>query len=783
MIITSARNTPVTSGASDFVDYKIDTANLGHIASILRKAYSDPIRAVIREYGTNACEAHILNQRQNKPFEVTLPTSMAPVFKIRDFGPGLGVESFKDLFCSYGGSSKRTSNQFTGCLGIGCKSYGSYTDSCTVTDIHDGTKRIWNCFIDESEVGKATMLSESKANDLSGVEIAIAIRPDDVERFRSTALSVYKVFDVKPTITNITNGEAEEYAKLDFKDGSVKGPNWAFRGDNKSWLQMGLVLYPLKSDFTGPNSVKELIKAGVYLRVNLGDVQIAPSREDLQYSQKTVQSLVSHLSPIVAKIGDELVLAVANATDYIEAHKIVHKFRRYGEYGSSDFRDAVVKKVKPKLIWNKIPLSDDFELPLAEAVKDAKGDIVTRPKEVLANHGISLIRISKRSWGKTKFHVDRDDYRIHVQKDMELFFNDTKVGSGESRIRHWLTDGGGPKESAIYVISCRNGGRAHLESTVPWFKHVTFRSVEALPKPPVRATVDSDGNAVSKDLKHSKGKVFCLKPSYQHSQKLSDHWNFGQTPDGETVFVRLDKFEWSMHRVGVETVSDYQTLHRALAYLKSISQVKSLYGVKLSDVESKVGDGWLSFHEALDKYVEKFLADNPDKAQQIADRKAACDFFKGSQHYYNRERYGKTGCFFDRESLTRWFDSSKTKTNLVSQLDPSSPFRIYLEHIYRMLGGKDEAQSKLPTWLNEVTSIWKMQRGEDNGDYKALLKLLPDPSFDLKKASKGLIERYPLFVKDLGFSDNEKRSSDAFNYPSEASVEYVRLIDSARIGK
>ena len=65
---------------------------------------------------------------------------------------------------------------------------------------------------------------------------------------------------------------------------------------------MGLVLYPLKADFAGPNSVKELINAGVYVRVELGDVQIAPSREDLQYSQKTIQSLVKHLTPIVNTI-------------------------------------------------------------------------------------------------------------------------------------------------------------------------------------------------------------------------------------------------------------------------------------------------------------------------------------------------------------------------------------------------------------------------------------------------------------------------------------------------
>ena len=336
-------------------------------------------------------------------------------------------------------SDLRTSNQFTGCLGIGCKSYGAYTDSCTITDIHDGTKRIWNCFIDESEVGKATMLNESKAYDSSGVEIAIAVRPDDVERFRSTALSVYRVFDVKPVISNLTKQELEEYGKSEHKDGSIKGPNWSFRGDGKSWLQMGLVLYPLKDDFAGPSSIRTLIKAGVYVRVDLGEVQIAPSREDLQYSQKTVQALIKHLTPVVQTLGDQLVAEIEKAPDFISAHKILRGFSR-GDYQSGDFRQSIIKKVKDKLKWNNIPLASDFTLELATAVEDKKGDVIASPKTVLENHGITLIRISRRNYGKTKFNVDREDHRLHLSGDIELFFNDIKGhGTGESRIRYWLS--------------------------------------------------------------------------------------------------------------------------------------------------------------------------------------------------------------------------------------------------------------------------------------------------------------------------------------------------------
>jgi hypothetical protein len=271
---------------------------------------------------------------------------MKPVFTIRDFGPGLGKVKFQELFCSYGGSDKRTSNAFTGCLGIGCKSYGAYTDAVKVTDFNDGVKRIWNCHIDESEVGKASLLSETKAHDLSGVEISIPVRPQDISRFRETAMAVYRVFDVKPTITNLSKEEEKNYASLGHKEGIIKGKNWAFNGEGSSWLQMGLVLYPLKSDFSGSEVIKQLINAGVYVRVDLGDVQVAPSREDLQYSQKTIQGLVKHLNPVIDSMGATLLADIQAASDYFQAHLILRRFTGTGGYSSSSFREGIVKKLK-----------------------------------------------------------------------------------------------------------------------------------------------------------------------------------------------------------------------------------------------------------------------------------------------------------------------------------------------------------------------------------------------------------------------------------------------------
>ena len=778
MIITSSRNTPVSSGVTDTIDYKIDVSNLGHIASILRKAYSDPIRAVVREYGTNACEGHILNGKTNKPIQVSLPTGMKPVFTIRDFGPGLGKEKFQELFCSYGGSDKRASNAFTGCLGIGCKSYGAYTDAVTVTDYNgvtahkDGVKYIWNCHIDESEVGKASLLSETKTNEPSGVEISIPVRPQDIGRFRETAMQVYRVFDVRPDIVNLSPEEKKAYATQTYKDGIIKGTNWSFNGEGNSWLQMGLVLYPLKSDFSGSPVIKQLIDAGVYVRVDLGDVQVAPSREDLQYSQKTIQGLVKHLNPVIDSMGSTLLADIQAAPDYFQAHLILRRFTGTGGYSSSSFREGIVKKLKGKLKWKGIDMHDDNRIPLcASPLKKDQTEI-----ELLKSHGITAMSISKRSWGKAKFNVDRSVDELIVHKDAVVMVNDTGTGSGEARVRHWLMNGG-PSGATVTIINYKNGGREFLNKTLPWFATTTFQQVSTLPTPPPKQKgVDANGVEVEydKNVKHTKGNVFGLLAKYQRQDKRSDYWGISAAPTtGKKVYVTLDQFKWSMPGKDYE-MEEYYPLYRAKEYLKAIGYCDQIYGVKEADVDKKVDATWTKLQDAIEEGTRAFLKANPDKAQKIADRYSVLGFFN-SRSVYNSDRLRKEGCFFERCSLGRWLGNSKI--SLLKDVKSDSPFRIFMDKVLEMSGGcAEEGDKDLPVWLEEPRNTWALGRSNNDdkkGVYQQLKALLPKPSYDLKVEGTKIASRYPLLC-------HSNWQSDVMEYPTEHTVEYVHLVDAAR---
>ena len=98
--------------------------------------YQNKIRAIVRELSTNALDAHI-EAKNSDPFVVHLPTSFEPFFSIQDFGTGLSEEDVLNLYTSYFSSTKTSSDDYIGALGLGSKSPFSYVDSFTIQSIFE----------------------------------------------------------------------------------------------------------------------------------------------------------------------------------------------------------------------------------------------------------------------------------------------------------------------------------------------------------------------------------------------------------------------------------------------------------------------------------------------------------------------------------------------------------------------------------------------------------------------------------------------------------------------
>jgi hypothetical protein len=305
-----------SSPIAESAEFGISMNDTAHIMSILRdQLYSDKILAVLREYGSNAWDAHRDAGKADLPIKVTLPTATEPTLSIRDYGLGLSPEGVFKVFTQYGASTKRNSDNSVGMLGIGSKSGFAYSDSFTVTSYYGGSKRTYVAVLDPSEKGLINLLCEEPSTE-TGVEISIAVRPSDLRNFEHTAKTLFKYFVPRPDI----NTELPQLppAQSTLKHGVIYERENGYY--ERQWVAvMGCVSYNINLDqLRGIDATPEggigafLSDISGALYFNIGEVQVSASREELKYSSETKLALIRKFNELieeyVKKALDEILL-------------------------------------------------------------------------------------------------------------------------------------------------------------------------------------------------------------------------------------------------------------------------------------------------------------------------------------------------------------------------------------------------------------------------------------------------------------------------------------------
>ena len=128
-----------TLRADSAVAMSIDPQGMAHIMGVLTNLYSDAPLAVVREYATNARDAHQA-AGVTRPIEVGLPTALDPTLRVQDFGAGLSEQDILGVYARYGCSTKRDSDEQVGAFGLGSKSAFTLAQQFVVTSVHDGCR-------------------------------------------------------------------------------------------------------------------------------------------------------------------------------------------------------------------------------------------------------------------------------------------------------------------------------------------------------------------------------------------------------------------------------------------------------------------------------------------------------------------------------------------------------------------------------------------------------------------------------------------------------------------
>ena len=411
------------TGAAPILRGNMETVNMGisdhpedqlMILNVLSNTlYTDKIAAVLREYGCNAFDANVEAGRGEKPIEVRLPNKLDPTVSIRDFGLGMTERQILQTFCKLGRSTKRSSNAFTGMLGIGSKAGFAYGDSFTVTSYENGQKTVYACTRLQG-VPTLSKMHQEATDAPDGVEVKVPVRQADIAEFVAKAERVYRYFKVRP----IFHGAKIAF---DLHPAKFKGTNWRFTGSGSSVAVMGNVGYDLTVDGLGVASadtqygskVWTLIKAGIEVDFNIGDLEIAANREGLQYRDHTKKQIVDICKGIVAEIGKVFTDKIKTAKNLWEATNLYAELfdNRGAQKVYTDYNINTI--VSGTVTWNGKKIGDS-RICLGNKENDPD---------------VKVMRFSKDSYcSKIRRYDDVD--RVHV-KNCLLVLNDsaTKANS------------------------------------------------------------------------------------------------------------------------------------------------------------------------------------------------------------------------------------------------------------------------------------------------------------------------------------------------------------------
>jgi len=304
------KNNIIRSG--DFKEGEFKIANSAEMFEILSSTlYSDKETAILREIGTNCYDSHIDAGIPDKPFDIDLPTNWNATLRFRDYGKGLSEDEVINIYTVYGESTKRDSNDFVGNLGLGSKSPFALTDSFTVVSYHGGKKTTYSIFKNEQGKPSYAKLADEDTTE-TGLEILISVPRNNIYVYKDKAINVYKTFKVKPKVSPIlTYPEYKIYLEED---------NWKVcNGYGMSLAIMGNIAYPI--DFALLNNKYRPKFNYVFAVIDfaIGDLNIAASREKLQYTTKTVAALEKELDKIISRASQLFEDQIKTAKSYYEA--------------------------------------------------------------------------------------------------------------------------------------------------------------------------------------------------------------------------------------------------------------------------------------------------------------------------------------------------------------------------------------------------------------------------------------------------------------------------------
>lgn len=320
-------------------DTTIDAKDIEVVTTLLSSnLYSEPEKSFIREIVSNAWDSEVEAGTTDMPVLVKFTKNKRhnlTSVTIRDYGTGISKERMENVFIKIGSSTKRTSNDFIGCFGIGRFSALAVSDMITIISYYKGMAYTYVMTKDGNKI-QTVLLNEASTMERNGVEYRVSIKnPCDTtdNKYRRALESIIffpNIYvegceNLRYHIRNINTIKIKEYKYFKFASVPV--------GDQ---VLLGNVLYPLNinaieyDDISNGDMnamVHRLSNTGFVFKFNIGEIEVTPNRESIIYTDKTVKVIRQRIKNAMNEIEDAAEKAVTkDYTDFEEYARAVNSY-------------------------------------------------------------------------------------------------------------------------------------------------------------------------------------------------------------------------------------------------------------------------------------------------------------------------------------------------------------------------------------------------------------------------------------------------------------------------
>ncbi len=561
------------------------------IEYLTKNVYSDIPRVIVQEIASNARDAH-RETGQTRRIRISLPNRFDSTIKFRDFGPGINPQRMHEVFKKYGKSTKRGENNQTGGFGIGGKTPWAYADVFTMRSIAVENGKLMcreysaikaeNRQLKLVEMGKPI---EIDMNDPSipdddkhtGFTVSMDVKQNDWPTFLTKTIDITKHWkeEERPEISGIN--PTPEYPKMDIM---YEGPGWKLMSVDQSLAQgrynyssnvativVDGIPYPLQSDSLAlayDSPLRQLFSGRFVYYFGIGELELALSRENLQYDERTKKAITDRLK---------------------EAHDALKTQINDTLKNCATLREAVIKYQKMQKTFR-----------ITEFVKDAEWNGFNVSKDHFNVNMGARVRQYKKELSATgmKIRSKEKDY-FNVNENVLLCLHDTDQ---RSMLRIHTLFEENPNIHTIQVVE-------ETDNEVAWkeFNKLTYFNEFS---PRLMSTVEK--------MKRPKGSygpgtvVKAYKFSGTHSTVPKHMWKPEDIDleDGEGLYVTLER--------GISTSFYSDNICKTIEHLGK----PVLIGVP-ERFSHKIGDGWKPLKDAVMEKIEeiKLVID----LQEISDEK------------------------------------------------------------------------------------------------------------------------------------------------------------------